>query len=275
MIQHTLGDFLRPDGYQPPGVGAVLREVALVNELGRHLAHAGVRRGVDLVRPVRGPRRVEAPVLLVPGFFLGDVSLAPLGAALRRAGHPTWFSRMQANVGCTMSALDEVEQRLEYVADRTGQRVQVVGHSLGGLIARGLAARRPDLVEGIVTLASPMQAPGAHHPLLTLGAEALTRLSAAGVPGLMERDCLSGDCARTAWETCRAPLEAGMTFTAFTSPRDGIVDHRACVDEQAAVVAVRATHLGIVVDPKVVARVLQALAQPSPVLLPAGLSRVA
>lgn len=275
MIQHTVAEFLRPEGFRPPAVGSLLREVGLVSEVGRHLAAAGVRRGVDLVRPPRGPRRVEAPVLLVPGFFLGDASLAPLGAALRRAGHPTWFSRMQVNVGCTVSALDEVEQRLEHVAERTGQRVQVVGHSLGGLIARGVAARRPDLVEGIVTLASPMQAPGAHHPLLTLGAEALTRLSAAGVPGLMERDCLSGDCARTAWEICRSPLEAGMTFTAFTSVRDGIVDHRACIDEQAAVITVRATHLGIVVDPKVVARVLQALAQPSPVLLPAALDRVA
>lgn len=267
MTQTTAG-FLRPQGYDAPSVPALLREVGLVGEVSRHLVAAGLRRGVDIVRPSRGPRPVESPVLLVPGFFLSDATLVPLARSLRRQGHQTWLSRLQANVGCTMDALDEVETRLEHVAERTGQRVQVVGHSLGGLIARGVAARRPDLVEGIVTLGSPMQAPGAHHPLLGLGVEALTRLSGVGVKGLMQRDCVAGECARSAYDLCQMPLEAGLTFTAFTSPRDGVVDHKACVDPQASIVTVRATHLGLVVDPKVIGLVAQALAQPAPVLAP-------
>ncbi len=53
--------------------------------------------------------------------------------------------------------------------------MQIVGHSLGGMLARGIAVRRPDLVSGIVTMGSPMLAPGAHHPLLSMGVDALVR----------------------------------------------------------------------------------------------------
>ena len=45
--------------------------------------------------------------------------------------------------------------------------MHIVGHSLGGMLARGLAVRRPDLVSGIITMGSPMLAPGAHHLVLT------------------------------------------------------------------------------------------------------------
>ena len=58
----------------------------------------------------------------------------------------------------------------------------------------------------------------------------LVRLSQAGVPGLMAEDCVAGACARQSFEECRAPLPAGIGFTAIYSRRDGIVDWRACVD---------------------------------------------
>ena len=262
MTQTTLAPFLRPDGYTPLPVRALLRETRVVTEATRHVA----RRGVNRVRPSLPHLRADrtaAPVVLVPGFFLGDLTLAPLAGALRADGRRAYASRIRMNVGCTLDALDQLEMRVEQVAARREQKVQVVGHSLGGLLARSVAARRPDLVEGIVTLGSPMQAPGALHPLLTLGVEGLTRLSRAGVPGLMESDCVAGECARTAYEICRTPLVDGLHFTAITSPKDGVVDHRACVDPQARVVEVRASHLGMVIDPQVVDVVRQAVALPA------------
>ncbi len=60
--------------------------------------------------------------------------------------------------------------------------MQIVGHSLGGMLARGIAARRPDLVSNIVTMGSPMLAPGAHHVVADRRASTmLVRLSRAGV----------------------------------------------------------------------------------------------
>ncbi len=109
--------------------------------------------------------------------------------------------------------------------------MQIVGHSLGGMLARGLAVRRPDLVSGIVTMGSPMLAPGAHHVSLTRSVDVLVRLSRAGVPGLMSEDCVAGGV--RAAELRREPARryrSGSAFTAIYSRRDGIVDWRACID---------------------------------------------
>ncbi len=58
---------------------------------------------------------------------------------------------------------------MEAVAERRGSPVQLVGHSLGGMLSRGLlAGRRPDLVAGLVTLAARCRPPG-RTTLLTLG----------------------------------------------------------------------------------------------------------
>jgi pimeloyl-ACP methyl ester carboxylesterase len=200
------------------------------------------------------------PVVLVPGFLAGDASLGLMARSLREQGHRTYRSHIRANVGCTVQAADQLESRIAAVVARRGRRVQIVGHSLGGMLARGLAVRRPDLVAGIVTLGSPMLAPGAHHATLTRSLDALVRLSRAGVPGLMALDCIAGDCARASFDESRAPLPPEVSFTAVYSRRDGIVDWRACIDPLAAPVEVRSSHLGMAVDPTVVAAVRRALA---------------
>jgi pimeloyl-ACP methyl ester carboxylesterase len=82
------------------------------------------------------------PVLLVPGFMAGDGSLGLMARHLRQLGHRTYRSTMHANVGCTKKARDRLEERIESIAAKRGRKVTVVGHSLGGLLARGIAARR-------------------------------------------------------------------------------------------------------------------------------------
>ena len=85
-----------------------------------------------------------------------------MGRHLRREGYRTYRSDIRANVGCTLAP-----PRSSSAGSRRspsgGAAVRIVGHSLGGMLARGLAVRRPDLVAGIVTMGSPMLAPGAHH----------------------------------------------------------------------------------------------------------------
>lgn len=257
----SVADFLLPEGYAAPRAAAVLREASVVTEAGR-LAWS------RLGRRVAGPRRAYAgdaalrdvdPVVLVPGFMAGDASLALLSHALRERGHRTYRSHIRANVGCTVEAAAQLETRIESIVSRRGRRVQIVGHSLGGMLARGLAVRRPDLVSGIVTLGSPMLAPAAHHSSLTRSIDALVRLSRAGVPGLMALDCVAGTCARASFEESRLPLPADVAFTAIYSKRDGIVDWRACVDPLATPVEVRSSHLGMAVDPTVIRAVRHAL----------------
>lgn len=261
MASFSFADCLLPEGYAAPRTAAVLREASVVTEAGR-LAWS------RLGRRVSGPRRPYAgqtalrdvdPVVLVPGFMAGDASLAIMSHALRERGLRTYRAHIRANVGCTLAATAQLEARIEAIASRRGRRVQIVGHSLGGMLARGLAVRRPDLVSGIVTLGSPMLAPAAHHGSLTRSLDALVRLSRAGVPGLMALDCVAGQCARTSFEESRLPLGPDVAFTAIYSKRDGIVDWRACIDPLATPVEVRSSHLGMAVDPTVTRAVRHAL----------------
>jgi triacylglycerol lipase len=240
----------------------MLRESSVVGELGRYAVRSlGERRRRGVTSNAVPTTGLGDPVLLVPGFMAGDSTLNAMSRSLRRAGFRTYRSHIRSNVRCTVEASFELEARLEAIAIRRGSRVHVVGHSLGGMLARGLAVRRPDLVASIVTLGSPMLAPAAHHMLLTRSVEMLVRLSKAGVPGLMSADCVSGDCARQGFEESRQPMPTGVGFTAIYSRRDGIVDWRACVDPEARAVEVVASHSGMALDPRVIDIVLGALRQ--------------
>lgn len=256
----TVGDFLRPEGFERPHLAAVLREGSVVGETGRYAVRS-VGRTLRH-RPVHAggwSHRDDDPVLLVPGFMAGDGTLALMARALRNEGLRTYRSHIRANVGCTLGAALLLEARLQEIATRRGSRVRVVGHSLGGLLARGVAARRPDLVSGIVTMGSPVLAPGAHHLTLAHSVEVLVRLSRAGVPGLMSEECVAGACARQSFDEARMPLPVEVANTSVYSRRDGVVDWRACIDPGARAVEVRASHCGMAVDPRVLDVVLAAL----------------
>lgn len=252
LLGSPFGAFLCPDGFEGPrGVRAVAREAGAVVEAGR-LARRTVSERVRRRTPAAGgPGADGHPVVLVPGFLAGDASLLLMSRHLRRLGYRTYRSTMHANVGCTRAAADALEARIEEIAMRRERKVTIVGHSLGGLLARGIAARRPDLVDGIVTLGSPLLAPGAVHPLLALDLALVLALRRAGLGRLMGEECTSGDCARSSWEQSRGRLSRTVAFTSVFSRRDGVVDWRGCLDPDARVVEVSTSHIGMAVDPDV------------------------
>jgi pimeloyl-ACP methyl ester carboxylesterase len=261
----SLGSFLLPEGFHRPRARDVLREGTVVLEAGRYAVESLDERRRRWTTSYAGRQepRTEEPVILVPGFMAGDGTLRAMSRTLRRRGFRTYRSHIRANVGCTLTAAAELETRIESIAIKRDSRVRIVGHSLGGMLARGLAVRRPDLISGIVTMGSPVLAPGAHHVLLTTGVDALVRLSRAGVPGLMSEECVRGTCARQSFDESRQPLPAGVSFTAVYSRRDGIVDWRACVDPEAHAVEVTASHVGMAIDPRVMDVVTSSLHLPA------------
>jgi triacylglycerol lipase len=261
-MQSPLGSFLCPPGYAGPrGLRAIAREGSVMTEAVRFVrrsAHDRVHRH-EKPYAVRAPEHGLEPVVLVPGFLAGDGTLAPMSRHLRTLGYRTYRSTMHANVGCTQQASDALERRIESIAAKRDRKVTIVGHSLGGLMARGLAARRPDLVDGIVTLGSPILAPGAAHPILLFDLALLNRLQRAGLGGMMGSDCTSGQCARTSWEQSRIRLARGVSFTSVFSRRDGIIDWRSCLDPQAKAVEVSTSHVGMAFDPVVLDIVAETL----------------
>src|SRR3954470_5938828 len=221
--------------------------------------HAALRRD-PVLRGEGVPRGDGAPVMLVAGFMAGDTSLRLMARWLRDLGHRPCRAGLRANVDCTTRTIERWEVEAERLAQRHGRRVSVIGQSRGGSMARILAVRRPDLVERIVTLGSPVVDQFAVHPLVRAQVVALGLLGTAGVPGLFTRECGEGECCALAREQVTGPFPDDVEFVAVYSRSDGIVDWRACLDPAARQVEVRSSHAGMAVNADVYRVVAEALA---------------
>jgi triacylglycerol lipase len=214
------------------------------------------------------------PVLLVPGFLAGDRTLATLARWLRSNGYRTRRAGIRANVGCSEEACVRLEERLEALADATGERVAIIGQSRGGVLARALAVRRPDLVSGIVTLGAPSLAMLRVHPLVLLQVGVVGALGTGRVPGLFSLRCLRGACCNGFRTDLAASFPEEVRYVSVYSRSDGIVDWHACLDPAADEQAeITASHCGMALNREayeVLARALADFADE-----PAPLARVA
>lgn len=206
------------------------------------------------------PRGDGAPVLLIPGFLAGDLSLSLMAGWLRRLGYRPCRAGIRANVDCSARAVDHLEAQLERFAERHGRRVAIIGHSRGGSLARVLAVRQPERVDKVVCLGSPLTDPLAVHPLVRAQIEAVAAFGSLGLKGLFSRDCLLGDCCAEIREQATAPFPAGVGFVSIYSRSDGVVDWRACQQPAAESVEVRSSHCGMAVNREVYTAIGRALA---------------
>jgi triacylglycerol lipase len=201
-------------------------------------------------RPIRQPANsddAKVPVLIVPGIVVGDWFMTPLRRHLRRAGHITIDSQIVSNIRCSDAALGRLERILETEVAKHSRPIAIVGYSRGGLFGRALATRRPDLVAGLITLASPLIDPATTVSPVLLGPVGfMARLNRTGSSQLMSDDCLNGECyERTALELAQK-FPSDIPFTSVVSSEDGFVERRAMLDPDAQHVEVRAGHLNVV-----------------------------
>jgi pimeloyl-ACP methyl ester carboxylesterase len=201
----------------------------------------------------------QQPVLLVSGLLAGDESLGMMARWLKSTGHRPCRAGISSNIDCSARSIERLERRLECLAEESGQKVAVVGHSRGGSFARVLAVRRPDLVSGVVTLGSPLKSSLDVHPVVRGSVYAMGALGTIGAPGLMRHSCLWGDCCKDFWEQLEAEFPAGVGFVSIYSRTDGIVRWRSCLDPAAEQVEVRASHIGMAFNPEVYRAVAQTL----------------
>ena len=208
------------------------------------------------------PAGERRPVLLIPGFMAGDLSLGTLSRWLRRNGYCTHRTGMRANFDCSEEACTRLETRLEHMAERHDERVIVVGQSRGGVFARALAARRPDLVEGIVTLGSPSMGQLSIHPLVLAQVGMVSALGTARVPGMFSWSCLRGKCCARFRTALAGPFPDDVGYVAIYSKSDGIVNWRSCLDPEAdELVEVHASHCGMGVNAQAFLAVANALSR--------------
>ena len=97
------------------------------------------------------------PVLVLPGLLTGDPSTVLLRSFLRALGHDASGWTLGTNRGATAQVVQGLRARLERLHRESGQRVSLVGWSLGGVFAEELARASPSRVRGLITLGSPLQ----------------------------------------------------------------------------------------------------------------------
>jgi pimeloyl-ACP methyl ester carboxylesterase len=242
------------DGFtRPTSARALLDEHRALREM------AALMRD-PLFRGAGAPVGNGRPVLLIPGFGTGDLSMSLLSRWLTRHGWATVPSRVHLNIGCTRQTMDHLVGHTELIALRHGAPVTLIGHSLGGVFAKAVAMRRPEVVARVITLGSPLLAPTAAHRILLAEVATLTALSRIGMgrlgartigtgrPGsnsLMASDCVRGECAHVAWQELHAPFPSRVEFTSVYSRSDGLIDWRACLDPAADAVEVESSHCGM------------------------------
>jgi pimeloyl-ACP methyl ester carboxylesterase len=243
-------------------VPPLLQETRFPFEL-RSLRRSQIWRGEGI------PRGHGEPVLLLPGFMAGDSSLSFMANWLKRVGYAPRRAGIRVNVDCSEKAVRALERRIEMIVSETDEPMRLIGHSRGGMFARVLAVRRPDLIAGVVTLGTPHLATmGDLHPVLqgqinvlcrigNLGINVLSGRCRAGAPGQGD----SSGCCEEFWVDQGAAFPRRVPFASIYSRSDGIVNWQACLDPSARQIKVSSSHCGMGVNPDVYAVVAAELAR--------------
>ena len=199
------------------------------------------------------PRGDGRPVLLVPGFLSGDWSLRVLHGWLHRIGYTAYLSGIYLNVRHSEHMLAGLRHRLAEVQALHRSKVSLVGHSRGGLLAKVLSQRRPDSVEQVIALGSPL---ADQLDIAPITQAAVGMIRVANEIGLGRRIRAEG---RFAYDLRQPPV---VPTTSIYTRSDDVVNFRSCVRPDIPAIAVWGSHNGLVINPEVYRLLGRLLARP-------------
>ncbi len=204
----TTSLFDRTGAVRRPGLGQLARNLA---DFFRPPDRAGAARAL-----AGAPHGDGHPVLVMPAFLKGDGATAYLRQWLAHLGYAPYPWELGVNIGPTDKILHGSVARLRALQARHGRTVSLIGHSLGGVLAREAAKRAPEAARQVITLCSPFQPPVAST------VELLVRFfgpwHSADVPAL--------------WDQVATPPP--VPSTAIYTRDDGIVSWQSCLERPGA-----------------------------------------
>ncbi|MEM9529708.1 MAG: alpha/beta fold hydrolase [Pseudomonadota bacterium] len=247
---------------KPPAAAAILGEIRAPFESALMLPL--------LARAHLFPRkaRKRQPVMVIPGFGVGDEATAPLRYFLARQGHETRGWELGRNLAgadikhqlSDLSDRWEFEPREDYrgeagvpiLSDRLAESVlawsrslespvTLIGWSLGGSLAREVARDFPEHVRQVITLGSPV-----------LGGPKYTTTARFFRERGLDLDWIEREIDKRQERPLKVPV------TAIYSPNDGIVSATAARDDRETAVnyiKVSASHIGMPFNPRVWRRI--------------------
>jgi PGAP1-like protein len=208
------------------------------------------------------PRGDGSAVVLVPGFLGTDSYLTQMRYWLERIGYRAYISGIGLNADCPNILIQRrLNENIGKALLETERKIHLIGHSLGGIIARSVANQRPDEVASVITLASPFRGTVAHRTVLRAAEHVRKRILATHGPGVLPT-CYTGRCTCNFLDSLRRKMPASVMETAIYTKHDGVVDWRYCVTGHANHdFEVPGTHIGLAFNSSVYSIVAKRLAQ--------------
>ena len=103
------------------------------------------------------PQGDNHPVLVFPGFLASSRSTQPLRQYLADLGYRSHRWKLGYNLGYSHKLHNDMRNRVIELVERYGEKISLVGWSLGGVYARELAREMPDVVRQVITMGSPFR----------------------------------------------------------------------------------------------------------------------
>src|ERR1035437_1004627 len=204
-------------------------------------------------------------VVVIPAFLLTDLYLTEFRSWINRIGYKAYFSEIGRNAECPNLLIQhKLTATIEKAYKETGKKVHLVGHSLGGVIARAAASQMPDRIASVITMGSPFRGVSLHHSVLRAAQMVRGQILQRHGKGVLP-DCYTAACTCNFLESLLVRLPKSVMQTAIYSKSDGIVEWRVCqTGNPANDFEVSSTHIGLVFNPIVYDVVAHRLAGKTP-----------
>lgn len=210
------------------------------------------------------PHGDDSAVVLVPGFLTSDTFLKPLHVWLKRIGYRPYRSGMGVNVECPNLLIKQyLDRTISKAVSESGRKVHLIGHSLGGVIARSVAVQRPDDIASVITLGSPFRGIVAQSMVFKVAGAVRKRILKDN-GSRVTSNCYTPRCSCDFSRALSSSFPRSVAETAIYTRCDGVVDWQYCRTEDSSIdFEVPGTHLGLPFNLSVYKLIAARLAQAS------------
>lgn len=204
----------------------------------------------------------KEPVLLIPGFMSSDLHLLEMHRWLGRIGYDAYLSGIVWNTDCPNETANQLISRVRSIHKKTGQKVRLIGHSLGGMISKFIVQSEPELIDRVITLGSPFGSLVKAHPSVIGIWDKLKNNQSALIGRNLKPSCATGHCTCGFVSSIMQPKKVSPPQFAVYSKVDGVADWQSCIeDDEGRNTEVNCTHIGMIVHPDVYRAVANRLAE--------------
>jgi len=198
------------------------------------------------------PHGSGAGVVVIPGFLGSDVYVAHLNSWLKRIGYRAHLSNIGINAECPNLLIRyRIARAIKKARRDSGGKVHLIGHSLGGMIARAVAAQMPDDVASVTTLGAPIRGTVLHRSIVE-ATNVVRRHILYEHGNHVDPNCYTPSCTCDFVNSLKRDLPNTIAQTAIYTRDDGIVNWRYCrTGESDCDFEVSGTHVGLVFNPSV------------------------